>query len=91
MAKRKHTRGDYQKAKGGEGGDSRGNSVADASRRFGVSSRLSTAGGPSMAGFRIDQARRLKQLETENGRLKRAMAELALDNQFLREAAERTF
>ena len=31
----------------------------------------------------MDQARRLKQLETENGPLKRAVAELTLDNQIL--------
>ena len=36
----------------------------------------------------MDQARRLKQLETENSRLKRAVAELSLDNQLLKEAAE---
>ena len=37
-------------------------------------------------GLRIDQARRLKQLETENGRLRRAVAELTLDNQILKVA-----
>ena len=31
----------------------------------------------------MDQARRLKQLETENGRLKRAVAELTLGRQIL--------
>ena len=41
--------------------------------------------------LRIDQARRLKQLERENGRLKRAVAELTLDNQILKEAAEGNF
>ena len=40
---------------------------------------------------RVDQARRLKQLETENSRLKRAVAELTLDNQILKEAAEGNF
>ena len=42
-------------------------------------------------GLKIDQARRLKQLETENGRLRRAVADLTLDNQILREAAEGNF
>ena len=36
----------------------------------------------------IDQARRLKQLEAENTRLKRAVADLTVDNQILKEAAE---
>ena len=35
--------------------------------------------------------RRLKQLETENGRLRRAVADLTLDNQLLKEAAQGTF
>ena len=39
-------------------------------------------------GLRIDQARRLKQLEVENTRLKRAVADLTLGNQILKEAAE---
>ena len=35
-------------------------------------------------GLRVDQARRLKRLEPENSRLKRAVADLTLDNQILR-------
>ena len=42
-------------------------------------------------GLRIDQARRLKQLETENGRLRRAVADLTLDKQILKEAAQGNF
>ena len=39
-------------------------------------------------GLKVDQARRLKDLERENARLKRAVAELTLDKQILKEAAE---
>lgn len=35
----------------------------------------------------MDQAKRLKELEAENARLKRAVADQALDNAILREAA----
>ncbi len=42
-------------------------------------------------GLKIDQVKRLKHLETENSRLKRAIAELTLDKQILREAAEGNF
>jgi transposase-like protein len=42
-------------------------------------------------GMRLDQARRLKQLEQENGRLKKLVAELSLDNVILREAARGNF
>ena len=38
-------------------------------------------------GMRIDQARRLKELEQENSRLKRLVADLSLDNAILKEAA----
>lgn len=39
-------------------------------------------------GLKLDQARRLRDLERENARLKRAVAELTLDKQILKEAAE---
>ncbi len=39
-------------------------------------------------GLRVDQAKRMKRLELENCRLKRAVAGLTLDNQILREAPE---
>jgi len=38
-------------------------------------------------GLRVDQAHRLKELEKENGRLKKLVADLSLDNQILKEAA----
>ena len=37
-------------------------------------------------GLRIDQVKRLEELESENARLKRAVADLALDKQILQEA-----
>ncbi len=39
----------------------------------------------------MDQARRFKQLERENARLKKLVAEMALDNAILKEAAEGNF
>ena len=42
-------------------------------------------------GLKIDQARRLKELERENARLKRAVADLTLDKLILKEAAEGNF
>jgi len=41
--------------------------------------------------LRVDQARRLKELERENARLKRAVADLTLDKLILKEAAEGNF
>jgi putative transposase len=38
-------------------------------------------------GMRVDQARRLKELEQENSRLKKLVADLSLDNAILKEAS----
>ena len=42
-------------------------------------------------GLKVDQARRLKEMEKENARLKRLVAELSLDKQMLQEVAEGNF
>ncbi len=42
-------------------------------------------------GLRVDQVKRLRELERENGRLKRVVADQALDNAILREAASGNF
>lgn len=42
-------------------------------------------------GLGMDQARRLKELETENARLKRAVADLTLDNLILKEVSTGKF
>ena len=68
-----------------------GSTVAEAARRIGVPEQTFYRWRSEYGGLRIDQARRLKQLETENSRLKRAVAELTLDNQLLKEAAEGNF
>jgi hypothetical protein len=41
--------------------------------------------------MRVEQARRLKELEKENGRLKRLVADLTLDNAILRETTRGNF
>ena len=70
---------------------SSGSTVVEAVRRIGVSEQTFYRWRAEYGGLRVDQARRLKQLETENSRLKRAVAELTLDNQILKEAAEGNF
>jgi transposase-like protein len=42
-------------------------------------------------GLKMDQAKRLKELEKENGKLKRLVAELSLDKQILKDVAEGNF
>jgi transposase-like protein len=70
---------------------SSGSTVAEAVRQIGVTEQTFYRWRNTYGGLRIDQVKRLKQLETDNGRLKRAVADLTLDNQILREAAEGNF
>mgnify|MGYP001815356019 FL=1 len=42
-------------------------------------------------GLKVDQAKRLKDLEKENARLRKAVSDLTLDKQILKEAAEGNF
>ena len=92
MAKRKHTPEEIiNKLREAEVVVAAGSTVVEDSRRIGVSEQTFYRWRAEYGGLRIDQVRRLKQMETENGRLKRAVTELTLDNQILREAAEGNF
>ena len=51
-------------------------------------SRVAIVGAGSNGGLKVDQARRLKELEQENSRLKRTVADFTLDKLILKEAAE---
>jgi transposase-like protein len=70
---------------------SQGSTVAEASRQIGVTDQTFYRWRNEYGGLRIDQVKRLKQLELENSRLKRAVADLTVDNQILKEAAEGNF
>ncbi len=92
MAKRKHPPEEIiNKLREAEVVVAAGRTVGEASRRVGVSEQPFYGWRAEYGGLRINQARRLKPLETENGRLKRAVAEVTLDHQILREAAEGNF
>jgi len=68
-----------------------GTSVAQAIRDISVSENTYYRWRQEYGGLNLDQARRLKKLERENARLKRTIADLALDKQILKEAAEGNF
>ena len=68
-----------------------GKSVGRAVREIGVTDHTYYRWRREYGGLNLDQARRLKKLEQENARLKRTVADLALDNQILKEAAEGNF
>ena len=70
---------------------SQGSTVAEASRQIGVTDQTFYRWRNEYGGLRIDQVKRLKQLELQNTRLKRAVADLTVDNQILKEATEGNF
>ena len=69
----------------------KGQTVAGAVRQIAVTEQTYYRWRNEYGGLNIDQARRLKQLEQENARLKRAVADLTLDKLILKEAAEGNF
>ena len=68
-----------------------GETVGQVVRRLGVSEQTYYRWRREFGGMRVDQAKRLKELERENARLKRLVAEQALDNSILREVASGNF
>jgi putative transposase len=65
----------------------RGKTVAEAAKKIGVTEQTYYRWKKKFGGLRIDQAKRLKELEKENSRLKRLLADAELDKAILREAA----
>ena len=74
-----------------EVGLARGKSVKLISRELGIIEQTYYRWRQEYGGMKVSQARRLKELERENGRLKRAVADLTLDKLILEEAAEGNF
>jgi transposase-like protein len=65
---------------------SQGATTAEASRKIGVTDQTYYRWRREYGGMRIEQARRLKEVEKENTRLKKLVADLSLDNAILKEA-----
>ena len=68
-----------------------GDSIAEASRKMGITEQTYYRWRKEYGGLRVDQARRLKELEKENSRLKKLVADISLDNAILKEAARGNF
>ena len=66
---------------------SQGQAVAEAIRALGVSEVTYYRWRREFGGLKADQVKRLKALEQENARLRRAVSDLTLDKQILAEAA----
>ena len=70
---------------------SQGQSVAEATRVIGVTEVTYYRWRKEYGGLKVNQVRRMKDLETENARLRKAIADLTLDKLILQEAARGNF
>ena len=68
-----------------------GGSLEKSVRSIGVTVQTYYRWRKEYGGMGVDQAKKLKQLEVENNRLKRAVADLTLDNQILKEVSKGKF
>jgi len=66
---------------------SQGSTAAEAARHLGITEQTYYRWRKEYGGMRINQAKRLKELEKENARLKRLVADQALDNAILKDVA----
>ncbi len=92
MAKKKHTVEQIiGKLREAEVRLSQGETVAQVCRSLGVSEQTYYRWRKEYGGLKLNQAKRLKELERENGRLRHAVADLTLDKLILKEAASGNF
>ena len=68
-----------------------GKTVAEGARAIGVTEATYHRWRAEYGGLKLDQVRRLKQLEQENSRLRRAVSDLTLEKLILKEAAAGNF
>ena len=64
---------------------SQGSNIGEASRKIGVTEQTYYRWRREYGGMRVEQAKRLKELEKENTRLKKLVADLSLDISILKE------
>ena len=67
---------------------SQGSTTGQAARHLGISQQTYYRWRKEYGGMRINQAKRLKELEKENSRLKKLVADISLDNAILKDVAE---
>ena len=92
MSRRRHTPEQIITAlREAEVGLANGKRVAMVSRELGISEQTYYRWRQEFGGMKVDQARRFKELEKENARLKRAVANLTVDKLILEEATKGNF
>jgi putative transposase len=70
---------------------SKGETVGQVTRKLGVSDVTYYRWRKEYGGMQVDQAKRMKELEQENIRLKKIVADLSLDNSILKEVSRGNF
>lgn len=70
---------------------SQGRTIAEICRQLGVVEQTFFHWRKEYGGLKVDQAKRLKELEQENARLRRALSDAVIDNQILREVSKGNF
>jgi putative transposase len=68
-----------------------GRTIPEITRQWGVTDATYYRWRKEYGGMKIDQAKRLKDLEQENARLRRALSDSIIDNQILREVSKGNF
>ena len=86
MSRRKTPEQIISKLREAEVALAQGETVGQICRRLGISKQSYYRWRKDIGGLKMDQAKRLKELEKENGRLRRAVSDLTLDKQILKEA-----
>ena len=69
----------------------KGKSVALVCKQIGVTEQTYYRWRKEYGGLKVEQAKKLRELEKENARLKKLVADMALDNDILKEAASGNF
>lgn len=70
---------------------SKGETIGQVSRKLGITEQTYYRWRKEYGGMQVEQARRLKELEQENSRLKKLVADLSLDNSILKEVSKGNF
>ena len=92
MARKKYTTEDIiQHLRTYEIERSKGLSREESAKKVGVTVITLSRWQKEFGGLRVDQAKRLKDLEVENSRLKKLVADLSVDNQILKEVSKGNF
>ncbi len=92
MGQKRHTPEQIiQKLRRAEVEIAQGSTVAEAAKKIEVTEHTYYRWRSEYGGLRLDQAKRLKELEKENARLKKLVGNQALDIDILREAASGNF